>query len=524
MINQSLKNTPENLIELIESTLEKYAEQEAYHGLGQTITFEQVKIQSLALTSWLQQKSGLKPGDRIAIQLPNIIQFPIAAYAALRAGLILVNTNPMYTPREMLHQFNDSGAKALIILDSLQPKLVEIKEQTSLETIIVVSNDRKKKNNLSGQSDIFCFEQVIEQGRHCAFTPVPNVQKNDVCVLQYTGGTTGVAKGAKLTHANILSNTYQVTERIGTAENMSTGEVFVAPLPLYHIYAFVINLFVVFSKGGLNVLIANPRDLSAFVSTIKPFKFTGFAGLNTLFVGLCQHPEFKALDFSSLKLTISGGTALTPSSIKGWKEVTNCDISEGYGLSETSPVVCLNDPKNIHYGTVGKPLAGYEVEIRNEQGEKVPQGESGEVTTRGSHVMAGYWNKPEETAMVMTEDGFFKTGDIGVSLENGCIKIVDRLKDMIIVSGFNVYPNEIEAILVEHPNILEAAVVGQPDEKTGEKIVCYITIKGELSINDIAQHCRESLTSYKVPKDINVVSDLPKSSVGKILRRELKVT
>jgi long-chain acyl-CoA synthetase len=263
-------------------------------------------------------------------------------------------------------------------------------------------------------------------------------------------------------------------------------------------------------------------DVNSLINTIKPFQFNGFAGLNTLFVGLCQHPEFKSLDFSKLKLTISGGTALTPAAIKSWKEVTQCEITEGYGLSETSPVVCLNSPGKESYGTVGLPLAGYEVEIRNENNEEVAQGESGEIVTRGPHIMAGYWNKPQETAQVMTADGFFKTGDIGIKLADGSIQIVDRLKDMIIVSGFNVYPNEIEAVLVEHPNILEAAVIGQSDEKTGEKVVCYITTNGELSVNDVVRHCRENLTSYKVPKGISIVTELPKSSVGKILRRELR--
>lgn len=521
MNNTSIDAKANNLIEFIEKSFEKFGDNRAFHGLGQTLTFNDVNKQSLALASWLQANTELKPGDRIAIQLPNIVQFPIAAFAALRAGLVLVNTNPMYTSREMLHQFNDSGAKALIILDSLQPNLQAIIDQTLLEVVILASATRKVNSDLSTQVNTFCLEEIIQQGLSLTFKSVQSVQPDDVCVLQYTGGTTGVAKGAKLTHHSILSNILQVGERFSTTFPTG-GEVLICPLPLYHIYAFVLHLFLGVSKGVLNVLIANPRDLDSFVNTIKPFKLNAFAGLNTLFVGLCQHPEFRSLDFSKLKLTISGGTALTPATIKSWKEVTHCEITEGYGLSETSPVVCLNQPGNENYGTVGLPLTGYEVKIRNEQGEEVAQGESGEIVTRGPHVMTGYWNKPEETAKVMTKDGFFKTGDIGMVLPDGCIQIVDRLKDMIIVSGFNVYPNEIEAVLVEHPNILEAAVIGVPDNKTGEKVTCYITVNTKLTFEEVYEHCRQYLTAYKVPKDINIVEELPKSSVGKILRRELR--
>lgn len=521
MSNLNYQEKHENLVDLIEKALIEHGDKAAFHSMGKTLTFKQINEQSKALAAWLQHNTDLTPGDRIVIQLPNIMQFPIAVYAALRAGLILVNTNPMYTTREMLHQFKDSGAKALIIFEDLLPKFDEISKQFDFDVIITASGTRATNLEFPSNNKQVCFEQVIAQGRALPFKAIKNNQPDSICVLQYTGGTTGVSKGAMLTQKNILSNVEQVKSRLGDT-CISAEETFVCPLPLYHIYGFVINLLVMFSRGVLSILIVNPRDLDALVKTIKPYKVNGFAGLNTLFVALCQHSEFKSLDFSSLRLTISGGTALTPAAVKQWKGVTNCEISEGYGLSETSPVVCLNSPDKVVYGSVGLPVCDCEVELRDENNLKVNRQERGEILVRGPQVMKGYWNRPEETDKVMTNDGFFRTGDIGICLPSGCIQIVERLKDMINVSGFNVYPNEIEAVLVDHPNILEAAVIGKADEKTGEKVVCFITINGELTTAQVQQHCRESLTGYKVPKEIHIMSELPKSSVGKILRRNLR--
>ena len=340
-------------------------------------------------------------------------------------------------------------------------------------------------------------------------------------MLQYTGGTTGVSKGAMLTHGNLLSNAEQTLERFGPYCRESE-ETIICPLPLYYIYAFMVNMIIFACRGNLNVLIPTPRDINAFVSAIKPFKFTGFSGINTLFVGLSQVPEFKTLDFSELHLTISGGTTLTSAAVQIWQEVTGCFITEGYGLSETSPVLCFNEPRKEAFGTVGLPLTKTEIQLWSEDGREVLEGEAGEIVARGPQVMAGYWNCPDETQKVITKEGFFKTGDIGVRTPTGQIKIIDRLKDMVIVSGFNVYPTEVEDVLTQHPNILEAAVIGEPDDKTGEKICAYITVSTKLSSETVIEHCREFLSSYKIPKKVEVLKELPKSTVGKILRRKLR--
>lgn len=510
-----------SLADLIEQSMNQYANNPAFNCIDQTLSFAEIEIKSRAFACWLQQRTDLKAGDRIVIQLPNIIQYPVAAYAALRAGLVLVNTNPLYTPREMQHQFKDSGAKAIVILRDLLPKLEEIKAATDLETIIVTSAADFLTGDMQEQEGTICLNHAISEGSTMTLKPRINESLDAVCVIQYTGGTTGVSKGAILTHRNILSNCGQTFERIG--EYCQSGkEIFICPLPLYHIYAFTVNMMMLFGRGNLNVLIQNPSDINAFVQAIKPFKFTGFSGINTLFVGLCQHEEFKTLNFSAFKLTLSGGTALTSSAVDTWQAVTGCTITEGYGLSETSPVLCLNQPKYEQVGTVGKPVLETEIELRNKNNQTVPDGEEGEIVARGPQVMPEYWQRPEETAQVMTNDGFFKTGDVGVRLADGCIKIVDRLKDMIIVSGFNVYPNEIEDVLVSHKSIIEAVVVGEPDEKSGERVVSYITVSNDISEQEVFDHCKQALTAYKVPKKVIVLKELPKSSVGKLLRKNLR--
>ena len=519
-MNELIASGINNLGDFIEDALSKYADNPAFSCLGQTLSFFELDSRSRALACWLQQESGLKPGDRIVIQLPNITQYPIAAYAALRAGLVLVNTNPLYTPKEMRHQFKDSGAKAIITLQDLLPKLEKVKADTDIETVIfcnpgdLISHD---KQELAGCVN---FNLAMAKGVNLTLNKRANIHLDDTCVLQYTGGTTGVSKGAELSHRNILSNAAQTLNGLG--DTCSEGkEIFVCPLPLYHIYAFTVNMMVFFSRGNLNVLIPNPRDMDAFIGAIKPFKFTGFSGINTLFVGLCATDNFKQLDFSALKLTISGGSALTSDAVRAWDETTGCSISEGYGLSETAPVLCLNEPGNEQVGTVGTAVLATDIQIWDAKDQRVAQGEEGQIVAKGPQVMKGYWNMPQETQKVMS-NGFFKTGDIGKILHTGAIKIVDRLKDMIIVSGFNVYPNEVEEVLTRHPDITEAAVVGQPDDRSGESVCAYIAVNKPLSTEDIIVHCREELTAYKVPKEIFILDELPKSTVGKILRRELR--
>jgi len=509
-----------NLGDFIENTLKKYADNPAFSCLGQTHSFSEIDSKSRALACWLQQVSGLQAGDRIVIQLPNITQYPIAAYAAARVGLVLVNTNPLYTPKEMRHQFKDSGAKAIITLQDLLPKLEEIKADTDIETVIFCNPADQISNDKPLVEGCISLNQAMDEGSNLSLHKRTNINLDDTCVLQYTGGTTGVSKGAELTHRNILSNAAQNVERLG--DKCSQGqEIFICPLPLYHIYAFCINMMMFFSRGNLNVLIPNPRDMDAFIGAIKPFKFTGFSGINTLFVGLCSTENFKQLDFSALKLTISGGSALTSDAVRVWDETTGCSISEGYGLSETAPVLCLNEPGNEQVGTVGEALVGTDIQIWDAKDQPVAQGEEGQIVAKGPQVMKGYWNMPQETQKAIV-NGYFKTGDIGKILNTGAIKIVDRLKDMIIVSGFNVYPNEVEEVLTRHENIMEAAVVGQPDDRSGESVCAYIAVNKALSTQDIIAHCRLELTAYKVPKKVVIMDELPKSTVGKILRRELR--
>ncbi|QYK08339.1 long-chain-fatty-acid--CoA ligase [Shewanella mangrovisoli] len=516
-----------SLIDLIERTSQRFGDKTAYACLGKTSSFNDIERDSRYFAAYLQNNTNLKPGDRIAIQLPNITQFVIAAYGALRAGLILVNTNPLYTERELIHQFNDSGAKALVVLSDLLPTLAKVVATTPIELVIsthpldLIDPQVQPKTGLKNVE--FC--QVLKQGAELPFSRfVPAV--NDLAALQYTGGTTGLSKGAMLTHGNMLANAAQVKSRIGSV--ISDGEdIFVAPLPIYHIYAFMVNLVLYFECGGCSVLIPNPRDIGGLIKTLAKYPFTGFAGLNTLFVALCHQPEFKALDFSHLKITISGGTALTAAAANIWQQTTGNTISEGYGLSETSPVISLNAPGYQKIGTIGKPVLVTEVKLLDENGNEVAQGEAGELAARGPQVMRGYWNNPQETANVMTADGFFKTGDIAILNEEGFHQIVDRKKDMIIVSGFNVYPNEVENVLASHPNIIECAVVGVKDEHSGEAVKAFVVLKDDSQDHEqmktaILNFCREQLTAYKLPKLIEFMPQLPKSTVGKILRRELK--
>ena len=516
---------PENvtcLADYIESVLTKFADRPAYTALGQTLTFADIDKKSAALARYLVHEAKLKPGSRVAIQLPNLIQNPIAVYAALRAGLVVVNTNPLYTEREMKHQFTDSGATALIILSDLLPKFDAIKSDTEITTVIATSaTELLDPSSAPAIEGTISLTDAVEKSTTLPEFERQKIEQNDLAMLQYTGGTTGVSKGAALSHNNVLANCIQMLDRIG--QQFKDGEeVVVCPLPLYHIYAFTVCMMALFSKGSQIVLIPNPRDIDGFIQTLKPHAITAFAGINTLFVGLGRHPEFAKLDFSKLHLTMSGGTALTQATVSIWKGVTGNTITEGYGLSETAPVVSFNIPGKEEIGTVGMALEDTEVALLDSYDKPVADGESGQIAVRGPQVMLGYWQRDDETAKVMTSDGFFKTGDIGVRTESGAIKIVDRLKDMIIVSGFNVYPNEIEDILTSHPDVMEAAVVGKPDDKTGERVCAFITVSNEVNVDDVTAFCKEQLTNYKVPKSIEILEELPKSTVGKILRRELR--
>ncbi|GLQ75809.1 AMP-binding protein [Vibrio penaeicida] len=506
-------NSNANLGKMIELTCARFGDRVAFECQGKEITFNQVEHQSRQLAIWFQQHPELIQGDRIAIQLPNVLHYPIVAYAALRAGLVVVNTNPLYTYRELSHQLADSGAKALVVLDANNIDIEQIKFDTNVSIFLQASPV------LSENSLVTPIDSAIEMasGELAPYDP----SYSDICVLQYTGGTTGLAKGACLTHHGLIQNILQLSHRLNKQLN-DDGEISICPLPLYHIYAFAVNMLLIFSYGGRNVLIPNPRDIDSMITAIEPHSFTMFSGINTLFVALCHHPKFKSLNFDSLKLTLSGGAALTENARKMWLDTTGKTISEGYGMSETSPVIALNEPGNEEYGTVGLPLVDTKVEIWDLNEKPLESGEVGEIVISGPQVMEGYWNRSQETEEVITSSGFFKTGDLGLIMPSGAIKIVDRLKDMILVSGFNVYPTEIEQVLCDHPSIMEAAVVGGEDPKTGEAVLAYITVSNPLTIDEVVAHCRENLTAYKVPKMIQILPELPKSTVGKILRRELR--
>ncbi|RDV28918.1 long-chain fatty acid--CoA ligase [Alteromonas aestuariivivens] len=510
----------QNLNHFLNRAFERHSQRPAFSCLGQTLTFGQIDQKASDLAAYFQSL-GLQPGDRIAIQLPNLIQYPIAVYAALRAGLIIVNTNPLYTPREMLHQFNDSGAKAIVILEDLVEKLEGILPQTGIEHIVVTrATDLLFADTSASPGLGVAFNQALALGGAVPLTPAES-QLDDLAALQYTGGTTGVSKGAQLTHRNLIANAIQTADVLGDCCR-EAKEVFVCPLPLYHIYAFLVSTVIFASRGNHSILIPNPRDISGSIEALRPHRITGFAGLNTLFVGLCSSPEFKQLDFSQFRLTISGGTALTSTAAELWQSITGCMVCEGYGLSETSPVLALNQPGDQQIGSVGRAVENTDIQFWDDNDQPVADGQAGQLVAKGPQVMKGYWQMPEETAKALTAEGYFKTGDVGLRLPDGRIKIIDRLKDMIIVSGFNVYPNEVEEVLVKHPTVLEAAVIGEADERSGEKVIAYVTPRGEANEATLIEFCRQQLTGYKVPKTVRIVEELPKSSVGKILRRELR--
>jgi long-chain acyl-CoA synthetase len=528
-----------NVQAVLKESCQRFADKPAFSNLGKTLTYAQLYELSGAFAAYLQQHTDLQPGDRIAVQLPNILQYPIVVFGAMRAGLVVVNTNPLYTARELEHQFNDSGAKALVTLANMAHLVEQVLPATGIKTVIVtevgdmlpplkrllvnsVVKYVKKMVPAYNLPQAIKFTRVLAQG-HGKIVRESNPANTDVAVLQYTGGTTGVAKGAMLTHRNLIANMLQAKGLMGASLNEGC-EVIIAPLPLYHIYAFTFHCMAMMLIGNHNVLISNPRDLPGMMKDLVKFKFTGFVGLNTLFVALCNNEEFRALDFSALKLTLSGGMALQLAAADRWKDVTGCPICEGYGMTETSPVVSVNPFQSIQIGTIGIPVPSTLCKVIDDEGNELPIGERGELCVQGPQVMKGYWQRQEATDEMIDADGWLKTGDIAVIQEDGYMRIVDRKKDMILVSGFNVYPNELEDVLSSLPGVLLCAAIGVPDERSGEAIKLFVVVKpgDTLSKEQVMAHMRANVTGYKVPRAIEFRDSLPTTNVGKILRRELR--
>jgi long-chain acyl-CoA synthetase len=530
-----------SLGETIENCCRVFAARIAYTCMSKPITYAELNEKSRAFACYLQSL-GLQPGDRIALMLPNILQFPVALFGVLRAGLTVVNINPLFTPRELAFQIEDSGAKAIIVLENFARTVEQVVERTLLEHVIVTAMGdllglRRPLVNLVVRHikklvpdwtipGAVPFRSALRAGAGRTLQQ-PGTVATDVAFLQYTGGTTGVAKAAMLTHGNILSNVQQNALWVETAyaaRGKPDQIVFVCALPLYHIFALTVNAIMGLHQGGQNILVPNPRDIPGFVRLLSGQKWHFFAGLTTLFNALLNNKDFAKLDFTDVKLVMGGGMSVQRSVADRWKSTTGTDIHEGYGLTETSPVTSANRFDQTEFtGTVGLPLPSTEIAIRDDDGADLPSGEIGEICIRGPQVMAGYWRRPDETAKVMTRDGFFRSGDLGVMDSNGITRIVDRKKDMILVSGFNVYPNEVEDVAASHPAIVESAAIGVPDEHSGEAVKLFVVRRAEtLSEADVKKHCALSLTNYKRPKYVEFRAELPKSNVGKILRKELR--
>lgn len=527
----------ETIPDVLAYTCREFGPKPAFTSFGRTLDYNELDRLSAAFAVYLQKDTGLKPGDRVAIQLPNLIQYPVVLYGILRAGLVVVNTNPLYTSSEMEHQFSDSGAKALIIHKSMAHNAEKIIANTQIEHLFVTQvgdlHGFVKRNLLNAavkylkkmEPNFYLPDAIPLRSallKYLGESPQPvDVKSGETAVLQYTGGTTGVSKGAILTHANLISNMLQAEKRL-TVPGVDWTETVISPLPLYHIYAFTVAQ-VVSLLGGHSVLIPNPRDIPGFIKELGKWKMSTFVGLNTLFVALCNNEKFLTVDFSNLKFTASGGMALNLSTAELWESKTGCEIIEGYGLTETSPAVCFNPPGDNRIGTIGIPMAHTDIRVINTDGNDVVVGEAGELCVKGPQVMKGYWQRERETACSFTDDGYFITGDIATVDEEGYYRIVDRAKDMIIVSGFNVYPNEVEDVITQHPDVIECAAVGVPDDKAGEIVkVFVVSNNAELTREDIRDWCKDKLTGYKVPKQVAFAEDLPKSNVGKVLRRMLK--
>ena len=528
-----------SISDVFRQSVEKFAHQPAFQNMGKTLTYAEVGKLAENFASYLQNVLKLPRGERVAVMLPNLLQYPIALFGILQAGLVAVNTNPLYTPRELEHQLKDSGATTIIVLENFANTLELVLPRTQIKHVIVASVGemfgffkgtlmnfvlRKIKKMVPEYriSGAIPFQTTLKEGAAHTFRPV-TLTREDTALLQYTGGTTGVAKGAILSHGNICANMLQAKEWI--KNQLREGkETVIAALPLYHIFALTVNLMIFTNAGSKIILITNPRDMKGFIGELKKERISVFIGVNTLFNGMVNQPDFAAVDFSNLRLTLGGGMATQKAVAEKWKKITGTPIVEAYGLTEASPGVCCN-PLNIeaYSGGIGLPVPSTEVELRDADGKGVGIGQPGELWVRGPQVMKGYWNRPEETAKTIDARGFLETGDIAVMDEKGWLKLVDRKKDLIVVSGFNVYPNEIEEVISHNDKVMEVACIGVPNEKTGEALKVFVVKKDpSLTKEELIEFCRTELTAYKVPKDIEFRDELPKSNVGKILRRELR--
>ena len=523
--------------EVFEESVAKYAARPAFTCMGKSITFAELDTLSAAFGAWLQGV-GCRPGTRVALMMPNILQYPVCLFGALRAGCTVVNVNPLYTARELEHQLNDSGAEVIVCLENFASVFAQVRGKTKIRHPVITSVGellsfkglvvdfvlRRVKKVVPAYSipGAIRVSDALAEGRKRALETVA-IGPDDIAFLQYTGGTTGVAKGAMLLHRNIVANLLQARAWVQPFLG-DTRDIIITPLPLYHIFSLTANCLVFMTLGGENILIPNPRDIPGFVKEMGKYRFTAITGVNTLFNALVNNAEFRKLDFSALRLTLGGGMAVQQAVAEKWKEITGVPLIEAYGLTETSPAATIN-PLDLpaYNGSIGLPIPSTEVMLRDDAGHAVATGLPGEICIRGPQVMAGYWQRKDETDKVIDRDGWFATGDVGVMDERGYVRIVDRKKDMILVSGFNVYPNEIEAVVAMHPGVLECAAVGVPDRKSGEAVKLFI-VRGDAKVTaeDILAHCREHLTGYKVPRDIEFRTELPKSNVGKILRRELR--
>lgn len=528
-----------SVADIFDSSVAEFADLPAYTNFGKTISYRDIDVYTAELGAYLKNELGLEKGDRVAVMMPNLLQNPVAIFAILRAGLVVVNTNPLYTKPELKHQMNDSGAKAIIIVENFAHVLQDVIDETVLEHVIttkmgdmlsplkgfiintVVKYVKKMVPSFSLKNSV-TFKQALKLGSQHRFQTVPS-NHEDIAFLQYTGGTTGVSKGAVLTNKNMVANMLQASTWV--ASNVSgEKDTIITALPLYHIFSLTANCLTFMHFGWCNYLITNPRDIPGFVKELKATSFGAITGVNTLFNGLLHHPDFSSIDFSRLKVTLGGGMAVQRSVADEWKKATGSTLIEAYGLTETSPAACMNpmDLKEFN-GKIGLPISSTEVSIQDDDWNEVAVSEQGEICIRGPQVMKGYWHRAKETANVLSNDGWLHTGDIGFMDENGFVQIVDRKKDMILVSGFNVFPNEVEGVIASHPGVIEVGVIGKPDEHSGEVVMAIVVKKDESLTEDaLKDFCRESLTNYKIPKSIVFTDELPKTNVGKVLRRELR--
>jgi long-chain acyl-CoA synthetase len=527
--------------DLFDEAVEKFRERPAYYCMGREISFAELDALSKAFGAWLQAQ-GLAKGDRVAIMMPNVLQYPVALFGILRAGMVVVNVNPLYTPRELEHQLADSGAKAIVVLENFAHTLEQVIGKVPTKHIVVtalgdmlgmkgalvnfvVRNVKKMVPAFELPEGAIRFNAMLAQAAGMQLAPV-DIEPADIAFLQYTGGTTGVSKGAMLLNRNITANLTQVDAWLNPflTEADRGNYIIITALPLYHIFSLTVNCLMMLKIGGKNVLVTNPRDMPGFVRELGKHKYTTITGVNTLFNGLMNHADFEKLDFSALRISNGGGMAVQKAVADKWKKITGVTLTEGYGLTETSPVATTNPPDLPEYnGSSGLPVPSTEIALRDDEGKDVPLGQPGEICIRGPQVMAGYWQRPEETAKAIGADGFFRSGDIGVMDEKGYTRIVDRKKDMILVSGFNVFPNEIEGVVALHAGVLECAAVGVPDEKSGEAVKLFVVRKDPgLTEADVREHCAQNMTGYKCPKYVQFRNELPKTNVGKILRRALR--